>query len=91
MGKAPDLTSFGDHGMIQALERHQILVCAALFDFAVLDDQNLISAFDGIKAMCDHEQCFSPDQLRNCRLDMAFIVRVNRRGSFIQDDDRRIL
>ena len=40
MGEAPDLTSFGDHGMIQALERHQILVCASLFDFAVLDDQN---------------------------------------------------
>lgn len=62
-----------------------------LCDLAVVNYQDLIGILDGIQAVSNHKQGLTLYQLRNSLLNIAFIVGINTCGSFVQNNDRRIL
>ena len=63
---------------------------ARILNLPVLQDNNLISIFDGGQTMCDYEQCFSFCQSSNGLLDFFFVLLIGERSCLIQNHDRGI-
>ena len=84
--------------MLQAEERgiaaaaaQQIVMPAALDDLAALDHQNGVGVHDGVQAMGDDDGGAVLAEMLDRLLHLLFGFRIQRRGGFIEQDDRRIL
>ena len=77
MRKSADLAPLGDHVVIQSARSHQFLVCAALRNGSVVDDQDLVRVLNGIQPVGDDQQCLALYQFRDRRLDVALVIRVD--------------
>ena len=69
---------------------YQILMSAALYDTASLQNKNLIRMLNGFEPVGNHNNRFIMRQRFNRFLKFSFIFRINVGGSLIQNDDRGI-
>src|SRR5581483_3118670 len=67
------------------------VVSAGFSDMAVVEHDNAIGAANGREAMGDHQDCTSAHQVVQRRLDQSFRLAVEGGGSFVQNQNRRIL
>ena len=84
--------------LLQAEERgvaaaapQQIVMQAALDDLAALDHQNGVGVHDGVQAVGDHDGGAVLAEMVDRFLHGFFGFRIQRRGGFIEQDDRRVL
>ena len=76
---------------IAAAAPQQIVVQAALDDLAALDHQNGVGVHDGMQAMGDDDGGAVLAEMFDRLLHLLFGFRIECRGGFIEQDDRRIL
>ncbi len=76
--------------LVNAAALYQIMMRAVLADFAVLQYINAVGINNCTQSVRDHDDGFALCKLRKCRLHLCFIIRVGKRGRFIQNQDRRI-
>ena len=76
---------------IAAAAPQQIVMQAALDDLAALDHQNGVGVHDGVQAVGDHDGGAVLAEMVDRLLHGFFGFRIQRRGGFIEQDDRRVL
>ena len=64
---------------------------AALDDLAALDHQDRVGMHDGVQAVRDHDGGAVLAEMLDRFLHLLFGFRIQRRGGFIEQDDRRVL
>ena len=68
----------------------QLLVCALLAQFAVMQDQDRVGVLYGGQPVRDHQRRASAHKYRDGLLDTLLERRVDRAGGFIEHEDQRI-
>ena len=64
---------------------------AHLCDSAFLQDYDLVGVADGGKAMRHHDNRFPLVEIRKIFGDGPFVVRIKGIGSFVQENEHRVL
>lgn len=76
---------------IIAIGRQQLLVRTTLDDAALVHDQNQVGFLDGRQPVSDHQRGAAFHDLVERRLDMPFRFGIERRGGFVEDQQRCVL
>ena len=63
--------------MIDTAHIHKALMIARLGYLSVFDNHDVIGMSDSIEPVCDDEQCLTLAKLRDCLLNVAFVVGIN--------------
>ena len=61
MDKSPYLVSLNDHSMVGPFRTHEYVMTAALHNTPILDNEDLVGAFYGVKPVRDDQQGFIAD------------------------------
>jgi hypothetical protein len=76
---------------VVAVQGQQLGVRAALDDAALVHHQDDVGALDGGQAVGDHQRGAAAHDAVERGLDVALGFGVERRGGFVEDEDRRVL
>ncbi len=76
---------------VMAVMGEQLAVIALLDDAAVLEHDQPIHLRDGREPVRDGDHGLAFHQRAEARLDRGFHFAVERRGRFVEDEDRRVL
>src|SRR3954464_2377119 len=84
--------------MLQAEKRgiasataEQLVMPALLDDLSALDHQDRVGVHDGVQAMRDHDGGAVLAKMLDRLLNLFLGLGIERGGSFIEQDDRRVL
>ena len=76
---------------VEPVNSNQLVMGALLNDLTMIDHKNLVGMAHGFQPVSNHNDRLIVGQFRNGLHQLLFIFRVHVGGSFIQNDDRRIL
>src|SRR5262245_36756070 len=86
------------HSQLQAVERRvaptlaqQLVVTTRFHDRSVLDDEDAVSIYDGVQAMCDHDRRSPLAEVLDRALNLPLGLRIERSRRLVEQDDRRVL
>ena len=62
----------------------------SLEDFPISDVDDIISMFDCLESMSDDDDCPACEKIIESYGDLFFIITIESRGRFVEEDDVRI-
>ena len=85
----PSFGPFADFGeaLVHAVLPDELLMRAALGNFSIFHNENLVGLLDGGQAVGNRDDRLAARKLRNGLLDEVLVFGVDARGRLIEDDN----